>query len=303
MDAVNEAICEMLPDAYTFRIPSHEPLSRRSYDFLGKSELCFIGGTNILGSPAWRLQWYDAFFLKNAICLGVSWAVSCNKPKLRDRLLLPRVLSGKGLHSVRDGYTKNLLAQLGIQSVSTSCPTMWKLTPEHCAVIPSTKARDVVFTLTAYRANPVFDRAMIEILRRNYRRLYFFSQMSDDRRYIKQFDDHGVRVISPRLSAYDQFLANEDVDYVGSRLHGGIRALQCKKRTVVMAVDHRSAEIGCDTGLPVLPRGEVNRLDEWVNGCASTQIRLPMADIAGWKSQFSGNLTTLCSANAIADMI
>jgi hypothetical protein len=94
----------------------------------------------------------------------------------------------------------------------------------------------------------------------------------------------GVRVIGPNLRSYDEFLANEDVDYVGSRLHGGIRALQFKKRTLVIGIDHRSAEIANDTGLPVLRRTEMNGLETWVNGNLPTRINLPTDNITNWKA-------------------
>jgi len=74
------------------------------------------------------------------------------------------------------------------------------------------------------------------------------------------------------------------VDYVGSRLHGGIRALQFKKRTLVIGIDHRSAEIANDTGLPVLRRTEMNGLETWVNGNLPTRINLPTDNITNWKA-------------------
>ena len=40
---------------------------------------------------------------------------------------------------------------------------MWMLTPEHCAAVPRGKAKNVLFTLTAYRCDPSADRAMIRM--------------------------------------------------------------------------------------------------------------------------------------------
>ena len=285
MQAVNDVIHEMFPNARIFRLPSHEALSRMSYYFLRQSDLCLIGGTNILASKGWRLHWYDTIFLRNVICCGVTWGGTRPAPSFKDRLLLRQVLDGHQVHSVRDSYTKKLLDQVGVSSVSTSCPTMWKLFPEHCAAIPHTKAKDVLFTLTGYRCEPSADRAMIEILKRHYQTLHFFPQMHGDYEYFQQLNIGGVRVTGQNLRSYDQFLANEEIDYVGSRLHGGIRALQFRKRTLVIGIDHRSAEIANDTGLPVLPRTGMKELERWVNGSAPTTIKLPIADIANWKTQ------------------
>ena len=284
MQAVNDAIQEMFPDARVFRLPSHEALSRRSYYFLRQSDLCLIGGTNVLASKGWRLRWRDSIFLRNAICFGVTWGGIRHTPSLSERMLLRRVLDGSQIHSVRDRYTQNLLDKIGLASVSTSCPTMWKLNPEHCASIPRRRAEHVVFTLTAYRRDPSADRQMIDTLKRNYRALHFFPQMHGDYGYFKDLNVHSIGVIGENLNAYDHFLSNEDVDYVGSRVHGGIRALQFKKRTLVIGIDHRSAEIANDTDLPVLKRAQINELESWIHGVTVTRIKLPTENIANWKA-------------------
>ena len=284
MQAVNDVIHEMFPDARVFRLPSHEALSRRSYYFLRQSDICFIGGTNVLASKGWRLRWRDSIFLRNAICFGVTWGGLRPIPSFTERILLRRVLDGSQIHSVRDRYTSDLLDKIGLASISTSCPTMWGLTPEHCADVPETKADRVVFTLTAYRCEPLADRAMIDSLKKNYRSVHFFPQMHGDYAYFKDLNIGGVGIIGQNLNAYDEFLANEQVDYVGSRLHGGIRALQFKKRTLVIGIDHRSIEISNDTKFPVLRRTNINDLDRWINGRFSTQISLPVENISNWKA-------------------
>lgn len=284
MQAVNDVIHTMFPNARIFRLPSHEALSRRSYYFLRQSDLCLIGGTNVLASKGWRLRWFDSIFLSKAICLGVTWGGERPKPSFRDRIFLRRVLDGAQIHSVRDRYTQDLLSHIGVTSVSTSCPTMWNLTPDHCEQIPKTKSKYVVFTLTGYRRDPGADRAMVDTLRKNYKGLAFFPQMHGDYTYFQDLNLDRIRVIGENLSSYDQFLANEDVDYIGSRLHGGIRALQFKKRALVIGIDHRSTAISHDTGLPVLPRAEMKRLETWIHSTQSTRISLPAENISNWKA-------------------
>jgi hypothetical protein len=171
-----------------------------------------------------------------------------------------------------------------VVSVSTSCPTMWRLSPEHCAAVPHEKMRNAVFTLTAYLSNPSADRMMIDILKKHYQTLYFFPQMHGDYGYFQGLNIKGVRVVGQNLRSYDHLLANEELDYVGSRLHGGIRALQFKKRTLVIGIDHRSTEIARDTGLPVLPRTELNKLESWITAPMPTAIKLPADNIVNWKA-------------------
>lgn len=284
MQAVNDVVHELFPDARVFRLPSHEALSRRSYYFLRKSDLCLIGGTNVLASKGWRLSWFDSIFLTNAICFGVTWGGVSTKLSFRERMLLRRVLDGHQIHSVRDRFTQHLLDRIGVVSVSTSCPTMWKLDSDHCSAIPQEKAKDAVFTLTAYRCQPTADRAMIETLQKHYRTLHFFPQMHGDYAYFHSLNVQGVHIIGQNLHSYDHLLANEELDYVGSRLHGGIRALQYKKRTLVIGIDHRSTEISKDTGFPVLHRTELNKLESWITDSVPTRINLPTENISNWKA-------------------
>ena len=286
MDAVNEVLASLFPNAFFFRIPSHEYLSDRSHRYMKMSSLTFIGGTNILASSVWRMRWRDAVRMPGAICLGVGWGEYHYRPHFERRMLLRRVLSPTALHSVRDCYTGNKLAGAGRRNVSTACPTMWNLTPDHCKDIPRRKATDVVFALSARHPEPAADLAMIELLQANYRNLYFFSQMRNDYSYLKSFNVGKVKQILPTLCAYNRILQNEDVDFIGSRLHGGIRALQNKRRSMIVGIDSRSIEIAKDTGLPVLPRARIGELESWILSDYKTRIELPDAKIAEWKAQF-----------------
>src|SRR5262249_10864437 len=142
----------------------------------------------------------------------------------------------------------------GIRAVMTSCPTMWSLTPEHCAKIPQNRARNAVITLSAWREAARPDRAFVEAVRRHYERVYFLCQSQEDFQYFAAFGWDDIRLVPPTLKGYDRFLDENDVDFIGTRLHSGIRALQRGKRALVLAIDNRAAEIAKDTGLPVVSR-------------------------------------------------
>ena len=82
-------------------------------------------------------------------------------------------------------------------------------------------------------------------------------------------------------------LASGDIDYVGTRLHGGIEALNHGRRSLVLAVDNRATEIGKDTNLPVMDRkSAVELIEERINSSWATEIVLPNDNISLWKSQF-----------------
>jgi polysaccharide pyruvyl transferase WcaK-like protein len=294
MDAVNRTVWSLFPSAYIFRVPSHEALSDRTRAFLRKSSWCFIGGTNLLSSglgpwDLWRLDERGAAALGSTrtICLAPGWKSYMPAPAGRAKALLQTALWSDGVHATRDSYTRDHLKSIGLSALATSCVTTWGLTPEHCRTLPSGRSDSVVFTLTAWHGDPAADRAFVDVLRSHYKTLYFFPQMQDDFEYFKKFGWEDIKVVATTLETYDHFLENEDVDFVGTRLHGGIRALQKGRRALILAIDNRATEIGKDTGLPVIARADANAIRAWVETEPAIQLSLPQAAIDQWGRQFS----------------
>lgn len=96
-----------------------------------------------------------------------------------------------------------------------------------------------------------------------------------------------IKIIDASLSQYDSILKKDNVEYVGTRLHAGIRALNFGKRTIIIAVDNRAIEIARDTNLNIILRDEVDRcLNNQINSNFKTEILLPEENINLWKSQF-----------------
>ena len=56
--------------------------------------------------------------------------------------------------------------------INTACPTMWKLTEEHCVQIPQGKAESVLVTFTEYNQNPSLDKQLVELLKQEYKLIY-----------------------------------------------------------------------------------------------------------------------------------
>ena len=190
-------------------------------------------------------------------------------------------------HSVRDSYACDQLASVIPKVLNTACPTMWQFTPEHCQSISPRKSTSVIFSLTAWKRHPEHDLDLMNILVRNYKNVFFFPQMKEDYDYMQSFNISGIKVLPSTVHSYDRFLENEDIDFIGTRLHGGIRALQKKHRTLVLAVDVRSTEIGKDTNLAVLRRGDASGIQTWIDNPTPTNIRLPQDAIDAWKQQFA----------------
>ena len=81
---------------------------------------------------------------------------------------------------------------------------------------------------------------------------------------------------------------NNDIDYIGNRLHGGIFALQHACRTIIIGIDYRVEEIGKQYSIPYIMRNEIsNELESLINRSWETSIQgLDFNAIEQWKKQF-----------------
>ena len=188
--------------------------------------------------------------------------------------------------------TKKRLNSIGIENVlNTACPTMWSLTPSKQLAISSKRSKNVVTSITDYCFDAVLDRKMLELLSSEYEKVTIWIQGSHDVDWcldqivdLKQFN-----VIGPSIEDLNRVIATEDFDYVGTRLHAGIRCLNGGHRSLIISIDNRARQIGEDTGLPVLERedGYLSKLADWVNHPVNTEINLPWTSIDTWKKQFN----------------
>lgn len=275
-------------------MPTRSKLTKPNYRHIKSSNYSFVCGTNLLASnmrkrKQWNINLRDTFYVNNAVLFGVGWWQYQQLPDMYTRLLLTRVLSDSLLHSVRDSYTEKQLRAAGMNNViNTACPTMWGLTPEFCKTIPQTKAKNVVTTLTNYNKNPNSDQAFLNTLLNNYEKVYVWLQAIEDYSYTKSIIKHPrLHFVGPTLSEYDVLLNHNDIEYVGTRLHGGIRALNKGKRSIILAVDNRATEIAKDTNLVVLQRNDAPvTIESIINSKFETKIKLPVENIKKWKSQF-----------------
>lgn len=293
MQAIHDAVREVLPNAYLYRVATHEYMSHVSHRLLRKSDLCIVGGTNLLSAHMgrgglWRLLPWDLPSMGNVMLLGVGWRGYMDGPNAYTRWMLRQILSNTYTHSVRDRYTQDKLSVLRKNVVNTACPTMWRLDENHCLGIPRHKARCAVTTLTYYNPDPENDRALLTMLKRHYRKVYFWPQQYDDDSYLASLDISGIRSICPNLQAFDETLDGEDCDFIGTRLHGGIRALQRRRRSLIIGIDNRAVEIAKNFNLPVLGRRRIAEVEKWICSEQPTMLNLPVAAIGAWKAQFLG---------------
>lgn len=274
-------------------VPTHRFLTKAEYLLLGASEKKILCGTNILSGHMrtyglWKLGPQIASY-KNTILMGVGFDSGDWSCDAYTKRLLRTILSKDSIHSVRDSFSEQKLKSIGIGKVlNTGCPTMWNLTPEHCARIPAAKATRVISTVTDYHQDQANDKAMLDILLGNYEKVYLWLQGQGDLAYIRALGyEDKLTLIESSLDAYDAVLAQEDLDYVGTRLHAGIRALSKGRRSLIISIDNRAECIAADTGLPIIKREAVAlELEKRLTESVATKIQLPWENISRWKSQF-----------------
>lgn len=293
MDCVKVQLREMFPQTMFLRVPTHEKISKISYMRMKKTNIGFVGGTNLLASNMrypinqWNIHLWNTKHMNNVVLMGVGSQNYGDNINLYTKLVYKNALSSKYLHSVRDSYTEGIMRKIGINNViNTGCPTLWSLTKEHCQSIPTKKSKNVICTFTDYNKDIDRDKKLSEILLKNYENVYCWIQGSRDYEYIKSISDKFI-LIDPHLEEYDKILTSDiDLDFVGTRLHAGIRAMQKGRRSIILSVDNRAREMGRDYNLNVIERTDIDKLEEYINSEFKTEVKLNLDNINKWKAQF-----------------
>lgn len=292
MDAVNREIASIFESFFLYKLP-YQQITHSLSCIVNESDYVFFGGTNSLSSQMnkykqWDISLPKTIYIKNIIMLGIGWWQYQDKPNLYTQMLLKRALSKKYIHSVRDSYTEMMLKGMGFKVLNTGCPTTWHLTPEHISKICQKSRKDaVLLALTDYNQDKEKDRRILDICRKYYSKIYFWPQGVGDYRYfVKALDGKDAVVINSTLSAFDQVLISGEVDYVGTRLHAGIRALQKGCHAYIISIDNRAEEISKDINLPIVRRIEIDKLENWLNDNYYIDLNINWRAIESWRDQF-----------------
>lgn len=299
-EAIDREMSPILCNDYIVRYPTHTPVRKfyqriRPDRFSQEAELKFLCGTNIFGTsllhpvPNFNINIFDTDIYSGCISLGCG--IGRDHPNsdfnYYTKLIYKRILSKRYVHAVRDEKTKLFLNTLGFDAVNTGCPTLWMLNEKHCSMIPKNKSDSVIFTLTDYCRDVVLDRQLISILRANYKHLFFWIQGSTDLTYINSISDGGdINLVYPSLQNYKQLLLDNDIDYIGTRLHAGIYAMQHFRRSIILIVDNRAKDMSDTHNLPVINRRDLYKLDNLINSEFETKVTIEEKVINEWKSQF-----------------
>lgn len=299
---INQEMAFLLDGQCIVRYSTHLPISRFYQTFRKNviyktcrgADYRFLCGTNLFKnsllriSPDWNINFTSCEYYQGSIAIGCGMDMNSRHSDAYTRYIYKKILTKDYIHSVRDERTKQYLESLGVRAINTGCPTMWALTPEHCAAIPRDKKANVVFTLTDYKQDPRQDKLLIDVLRRNYEKISFWVQGFHDYDYLTSLTQvEDIEIIPHDLEAYTQVLQRPDVEYIGTRLHAGIYAMRQGVRSIILSVDNRAEDLGDCYNIPILSRTNVGeRLEEMLRSSFQTSITIPRENIALWKSQF-----------------
>lgn len=300
MECVRKELSFVTQNRFVLTLPSHVSAfhwyqvwkKSIAYQNYANAQLKFVGGTNLLVKdlfthyPQWNINIFNCKYLRGSVLVGVG-ASAGEKTNTYTTYIYKKILSHKYSHSVRDERTKRYLNEMGLKAINTGCPTMWMLTPEFCENIPHDKSNDVVFTITPFFEKDERYQTLLDMLNANYKEVYFWPQGDADYEYLMQYDGaNRLHVISPTIEDYKRFLTEHDVDYVGTRLHGGIYAMRHGKRTIIIAVDERARGINESNNLNCIEIDNIGSLDQMINSSFPTRVRMDYKAIKEWRSQF-----------------
>lgn len=301
MDSINREMKYLFDGNFVTRYSTHTPIAHLYQNFrkgmvlrvLEKSKYKFIGGTNIFKNsllrfnPDWNINIFNIKFYKDSIAIGCGSALNTRRMNLYTKFLYKRILNKKYIHSTRDERTKKMLESLGFKAINTGCATMWCLNEKHCKKIPKNKSHSVVFTLTDYLKDKEKDQILIDILVKNYDNIYYWPQGAEDFEYYKEFKNiNKIIIINPNILSFKEIL-KEDIDYVGTRLHAGIYALQHCKRSIIISIDERARDIDKNYNLNCIDREMIEQeLEKKINSSFETKIKIDEEKINQWKKQF-----------------
>ena len=301
MECTRKELTPLLKDNFELNLPTHvSPFHwyqvwKNSYSYRKYADcrLKFMGGSNVLVPnllthyAQWNINLFNYQPLVGTILVGVGAGAGAEQgSNWYTRYIYQHLLNKNYYHSARDERSKLYMESLGLKAINTGCVTMWKLTPEFCKEIPTHQADKVVFTITAGSFDE-YDQQLLDTLLRLYKDVYFWPQGIDDYAQFQHFKNkERVHVLQASKEAYDRYLTENETDYVGTRLHGGVYAMRHQRRAVIIAIDERARAINERNHLNCIEKQQMCQLESLLRGEIKTQLVMPFDEIERWKAQF-----------------
>ena len=286
------ALEPLLKGYKVYEVATHLPPSDSDIEHMNSSKAVIACGTNFLKSnlgPSGSSNWvFDVkmIHMKNFI-LFAAGSGNFGEYSSYSCVIWNTLLHNGWLHSVRESDTEDeLLHKWKVSNViNTGCVTLFGgKVDEMCKDIPTRKASKVILTVNGSRKDAKLDLFLFSLCEELYDEVYFWPQGDQDLDWISSiYDLAKVKVVERTLDAYNQVLMMDDLDYIGSRLHGGIHAMAHGKRSLIIAIDNRAVAFHKDTNIPIIYGSQVrSSLGERILTDWKTDIHLDYESIEQW---------------------
>lgn len=301
MKSAEKELSFLTSGEYVVRCGTHSPVAsfyqcshkNPRMQFFEQAKYKFVCGSNLFWKrmlrpePSWNINLMNCTPYNGCILLGVGTHKNPRPMDFYTKKLYRKILNREYIHSTRDEATKQLVESLGYKAINTGCPTMWQFTESFCKRIPTKKAPEVVFTLTDYDQDAKADVKLIETLQQWYERVWFWPQGWLDAKYLDSLGVASrVELLDPTLESFASLLDSRDVEYVGTRLHAGMFAMQHARRSIIIAIDNRVRDMKKSYGINSLERCDIDSLTDLICSDMETRIGIDTEAISKWKDQF-----------------
>lgn len=301
-NSIVSALAAFLDKAFIIKFSTHlhnfslfENFINPKARFARTCDYKFIAGTSLLSSnlmstySQWQIGPLSARIYNKSILVGVGTTFDNKEPSLYSKYIYNQILRSDIIHSVRDEQSLRFIQSMGYKAINTGCPTLWKCTPDFCSSIPVEKSDNVIISVSGNSKfrSPEKDKCMIQQIDSLYKRKYVWIQtMADEAYFDSLVQDKSKYKKVYSLIEYKRICDMDDVEYVGTRLHGGIFAIQNKKRALIIAIDHRAREFNLANNLNIIERDDIETLSDKLVGKIDTKIHLNQDGINNWLAQF-----------------
>ncbi len=288
MESVHQHLRGCINNAFIIDYPCWDDFGQNMLDSASNCNYFITGGTNLISGQFEKEKYIGInennieLFENKIILLGAGLTHETEEISEYSKDIYRKILKKNAYHSVRNSLTQKVLNDIGIQRViNTGCPTIWSLSEQKCQNIPQEKSENVLIMVSTW--NHQKEKTISSLIREYYNKVFLWVQQPQDYFFAKLYYPD-IEVIGTNLWELDAFLSKSDVDYVGSRLHGGIRCMQFGHRSIIIPVDHRAKQMGIDFNLPVADSYE--KLESMISKPFKTSVILRSELIKQWKYQF-----------------
>lgn len=299
-DSVRKILKQLFPKHGIQRISAHEVIGRREISIIRNAKYVFVGGTNILSStvnnfnrlipePGRRNLISPGF--NKVVLVGAGWSAYSHSSNLYSKVYYNRILSWQYCQSVRDSYTFNKMKFFLGKTLNTSCPTTWNL-DEQFENKFNPKYNKILFTLTDYSTDKLSDSNLLSaILNTDCNEIFFFPQGLKDLDYlcslpIYKINKAKIKLLPYSYQEFESFVEHNSFNYIGTRLHAGIKCLQKNMPALIIGIDNRAIEIAKDINLSVCQRADMEAVRTWTSSSEGSRLQLPKKNINLWLKQF-----------------